>query len=685
MKEYFLFMIKKILYFLLISSINNIFAQKDSLSPIKLEPVILKVSRISENIEKLPFSISKIEFEQKQDIYQQLSFNEYLSGIPGLFAINANNYSQDLRVSIRGFGARSAFGIRGIKILVDGIPETTPDGQGQIDNLNLSIIKSLEVIRGPSSSLYGNASGGVISIRTIDDFNDNFIKAGFTFGPYNMQQYQFAVGLKGKQTNYLFHGNRTSTDGYRVQSGFENYNFNFKMKHWFTPSSEFNVLLNYTDSPLAEDAGGLNLEEVNNDRTQARQLNIDYHTQEMIRQFKIGANFTHQTKSIIFNSYGFYSFRDFYGLLPFEIGGIVDLERNYAGNGSSLTFKHNIANNTNKVQIGYDLATQADNRLRFNNLDGKEGERSFEQKESFTSLGFFIVDHFSFGDFLLRAGIRYDRDHLKAKDRFLSDGDASDKIILNSVNPSIGLNYTVNNEHYFISNFSTSFETPALSELSANPSGEGGFNIALKPQKASNIEIGYKIKKGSLSAEISLFHIKTDNDLVPYELEDFPDRTFFRNAGSTKRNGIELFYSQDLIRNINLKASYTFSDFSYDKYETSSGNYNDNLLPGIPRHLATISIDYRNQSGLTASLQSKFVGELFTNDNNSVSDNNYSVVNLNIGYKIETNRTVISPFLGINNIFDTKYNDNIRINAFGGRYYEPAPGLHIFGGLRFEI
>ena len=188
-----------------------------------------------------------------------------------------------------------------------------------------------------------------------------------------------------------------------------------------------------------------------------------------------------------------------------------------------------------------------------------------------------------------------------------------------------------------------------------------------------------------MSAEISLFHIKTDNDLVPYELEDFPDRTFFRNAGSTQRNGIELFYSQDLVRNINLKASYTFSDFSYDKFETSSGNYNDNLLPGIPRHLATISFDYLNQSGLTASLQSKYVGELFTNDKNSVSDDNYSVVNLNIGYKIETNRTVIFPFLVINNIFDTKYNDNIRINAFGGRYYEPAPGLHIFGGLRFEI
>jgi iron complex outermembrane receptor protein len=372
-------------------------------------------------------------------------------------------------------------------------------------------------------------------------------------------------------------------------------------------------------------------------------------------------------------------------LLPFEDGGIVDLQRNYAGNGSSLTFRHNIANSTNKVQIGYDLAIQQDNRLRFNNLEGIKGERSFDQKESFSSLGFFIVDHFSYGDFLLSGGIRYDINHLKAKDKFLTDGDGSDDISLHSLNPSIGINYSLNHQHHLFGNFSTSFETPALSELSANPSGEGGFNLALKPQKANNIELGYKIKNESMSAEIAIFHIQTDNDLVPYELEEFPDRTFFRNAGSTKRSGIEFFYSQALLRNVKLKASYTYSDFTYDNFETASGNFNYNMLPGIPRHLATISFDYLNKSGLTASLQSRYVGELYTNDSNSVSDDNYSVVNLNIGFKIKTNHAIVSPFIGINNMFNTKYNDNVRINAFGGRFYEPAPGLNVFGGVRFEI
>ncbi|MDH5413060.1 MAG: TonB-dependent receptor, partial [Flavobacteriaceae bacterium] len=297
----------------------------------------------------------------------------------------------------------------------------------------------------------------------------------------------------------------------------------------------------------------------------------------------------------------------------------------------------------------------------------------------------FIVDHFTYGDFLLSGGIRYDRNHLKAKDKFLTDGDGSDDISLHSLNPSIGINYSLKHQQHLFGNFSTSFETPALSELSANPSGEGGFNLTLKPQKASNIELGYKIKNESMWVEIAIFHIQTDNDLVPYELEEFPDRTFFRNAGSTKRSGIEFFYSQALLRNVKLKASYTYSDFTYDDFETSSGNFNDNMLPGIPRHLATISFDYFNRSQLTASLQSRYVGKLYTNDSNSVSDDNYSVVNLNIGYKIKTNHVIISPFIGINNMFNTKYNDNIRINAFGGRFYEPAPEFNVFGGVRFEL
>jgi len=678
-------MFNHIISFFVVFFTINIYAQHDSLKVVKLEPIVLNVARIAEKDLLLPISISNLIIEDTQDSRQQLSFNEYLLGVPGLFALNAHNFSQDLRVSIRGFGARSAFGIRGLKIIVDGIPETTPDGQGQIDNLNLSIIKNIEVIRGPSSTLYGNASGGVISINTMDDFDENFTKIGLTFGGFNMHQFQIIAGLKVKQTNFIFQGSKTKTDGFRVQSGFENYNFNLRMLHQFSELSKLNIQLNYIDSPYAEDSGGLTIEEVNDDRQQARQRNLKFKTEEKIHQFKFGANFNQKWKNTTFNTYTFYSFRDFYGLLPFEFGGVVDLTRHYFGSGSSLTFLQNFDNSNNKLQIGYEFMMQSDNRERFRNLEGVSGDKTFGQIESFNSFGIFVLDHFIIGNAVIRAGIRYDNNSLKAQDKFFANGDDSGKISLNSLNPSIGLSYRLNTRNHIFSNFSTSFETPTLSELSSIPEVSGGFNTSLKAQEARNYELGYKFKNEKKHIEIALFYIETNDDLVPYELEDFPDRTFFRNAGSTNRKGVEIFYNQNMFKSVNIKASYTYSDFIYSRYETPSGNFNNNSLPGIPKHLASTSINYKNKTGLTLRIQSQFVGSLYTNDSNSVKDNSYTVINFNAGFKLNTKHAIFLPFLGINNIFDTKYNDNIRINAFGNRYYEPAPRFNIFGGVRIVL
>ena len=174
----------------------NLFAQIDSLQTVKLEAVEVSATKISNSLLESTWSVSKLDFKSKQDQMQQLSFSEYVQGVPGLFALNTNNFSQDLRISIRGFGARSAFGIRGIKILVDGIPETTPDGQGQIDNLSLGSISSVEVIRGPSSLLYGNASGGVISIQTTRNIEKNYIKPAMTLGRFGMENLQIEAGVK---------------------------------------------------------------------------------------------------------------------------------------------------------------------------------------------------------------------------------------------------------------------------------------------------------------------------------------------------------------------------------------------------------------------------------------------------------------------------------------------------------
>jgi len=256
------------------------YAQTDSLNLITLDSVEVKALRISSLLKQQPFSISTYTASPLQDTRQQLSLQEYLTHVSGLFSLNATNYAQDLRISIRGFGARSAFGIRGVKIIVDGIPETTPDGQGQIDNLNLGLIEKIEVLKGPSSALYGNASGGVIHITTKQDFDTDFLEAGLTLGSYHNQQYQLSGGLAKKNTKLIFQAAHTLTDGYRDQSGLQNTNLNLRWFQKITNKSKINFQANYTNSPIGDDAGGLTLEEVNTNRRQARDRNVQFKTGE---------------------------------------------------------------------------------------------------------------------------------------------------------------------------------------------------------------------------------------------------------------------------------------------------------------------------------------------------------------------------------------------------------------------
>ncbi len=679
MKKYFTLFI---FHFILL---QTTFSQTDSISIKNIETVTVSAPKINTPIHRIPLSVWKYNATISQETRQQISLQEYLYNTPGLFTMNANNYAQDLRISIRGFGARSAFGIRGIKIYVDGIPETTPDGQGQVDNLNLGIIQSMEVVRGPASALYGNASGGVISIQTTDDFEKNYVKTGLTFGSFGFQQYQLTTGLKSNQTRMILHGSRNTSDGYREHSSVENNNLNARIFHDFSDQSAVNVVINYADSPTALDPGGLNLDAVKNDRKQARENNVLFNAGENLQQFKIGVNYQYEfDPKNQFNTYAFYSARDFTGRLPFADGGLVDLSREFLGTGGNYTLSLPLKNGLNKIQIGYDMAAQSDNRLRYLNQNGVRDSLSFEQLESFTTAGLYLIDHYTIGKWFFSLGIRHDWNRINVQDRFKENGDGSGDRELSSWNPSLGINYEVSSGQFLFANFSTSFETPALSELSANPNSINGFN-QLEAQKAINYELGFKGRmENRLQYELALFHIDTRNELVPFELDTFPGRIFFRNTGKGTRNGVEIAADYALNSQFHLSASYTFSDFVYQKYELNdSVDYNGNVLPGIPRHFGSLTLRYQQETGLHGSLQSRYVGEVFNNDQNSVMDKAYVLLNINLGYTWKKERFTLTPFLGVNNVFNTRYNDNIRINAFGGRYYEPGPALNIYGGVRF--
>lgn len=680
---------KKIVLYLIgcLLSSSLLTAQTDTLQSITINEVEISAPRIAAPSLQQPYSVATYRAGTLQETRQQLSLQEYLFQVPGLFSLNANNYAQDLRISIRGFGARSAFGIRGVKIIVDGIPETTPDGQGQIDNLNIGIIDRLEVLKGPSSALYGNASGGVVQIHTLEDFDRNFLNAGLTFGSFNMQQYQLTGGWTHERTRAIIQGTHTRTDGYREHSNLENTNFNARLFHDFSDRSKVNLQFNYANSPVGNDPGGINAEAVTENRRQARDQNVVYDAGEAVAQLKLGAQYQYQAdENNSLQLYGFYSTRDFEGRIPLGADGWIDLQRAYFGQGGYFKNQGPMAGGQNTFQVGYEWALQRDDRSRFANNEGEKGDLTLDQLEQFSTIGLYLLDHLTIKRWLFSWGLRYDLNRLAADDRLRADGDQSGDRNLSAVNPSLGINYKLGTNLHLYSSYRTSFETPSLSELSANPSGEAGFDPDLESQRAFNYELGLKgILGNKLDFDLTLFHVTTENDLVPFELETFPGRTFYRNAGSTRRNGLEVWTRYQWSRSFSLRASYTYSDFTYDEYILDNEDFGGKLLPAIPPHFLSVQLAYENKAGWNARLQHRYTAEFYANDANSATEPFYHVTDLSLSYRISLQRSTLVPFFGINNLLDTQYSDNVRINAFGGRYYEPAAGINFFGGLRLSL
>ena len=673
----------KKLFFLVFLS-NFLIAQKDSLQIVKLDEIEIKSIKTSSILESIPLSITKISVPRVWS-KQQLSFQEYITSIPGVLTFNANNFAQDLRVSIRGFGARSAFGIRGIKIIIDGIPETTPDGQGQLDNLPLQLIENIEAIRGSSSLRYGNAAGGVIFVETLNKLENNFHELGLRGAQNNYKQTYYTSGLKLEKSEWLLHLNHQGGDGFRENSGFESTQFNVRGNYFLSNKTKLGFQFNSTNSPLAQDPGGQNFDSFKNSPSKARDRNVLFESGEKINHVKSAINISYKNGKSLFKSYSFISNRTFNAKLPFNFGGIVDLNRNYYGHGSYFTKNSNRNNIRFTTQIGYDIANQSDKRKRYKNDEGNRGEKTLGQIESFQSFGLYFIENLSFGRLLINGGIRWDTNLLKIKDNFIYNGDDSGKINLSAWSNEIGLSFKILKSSYLFVNSSKSYETPTLSELSANPVGKGGFNELLNVQKAKNLDFGLKFKSASTNFSVVGFIVSTENDLVPYELEEFPGRTFYQNAGKTSRSGIEIGLNHHLNKNFSTSIIYNYTNFKYDKYISGDLNLKGNYLPGIPIQFGNLELRYKNTKKLSVAYSKNYRGSLYADDTNIEKISSVWRDDIDFSIPIKIGKNNFDLFVGCNNIFDKLYSDNVRINAFGKRYYEAAPGRIFFTGIKILI
>jgi iron complex outermembrane receptor protein len=655
-------------------------------APAVLEEILVTATRIPTDIQDLPFAAGYVGRDDVQRARQQLGLDESLVVIPGLFFQNRYNFAQDLRIAIRGFGARANFGIRGIRIFADDIPLTLPDGQGSVDSIDLGSVQQIEVIRGPFSAVYGAASGGVIDIRTEDGPEIPFVSGRVNLGSYNFRQAQLKAGGQFGKLNGLANFTATKLDGYREHANYESRLINSKFRYDFNENSRLSVVFNAVDSPLAEDPGALNATEVEQNRRQAAPRNLLFNAGESLDQQSLGLAYRQQigeNQELMLRNY--YVNRQFNSLQPFDVnsngqGGNIDLSRKFAGLGGNYSWNSALGDLDNQLVVGLDYDAMRDLRKRFANNQGVTGDLTTFQDEDVTTTGIYVQDVLALSPAVsLTLGGRFDNVEYKVTDR--TPDDRSGQRTFKKFSPLAGINWAVRESVNLYANVAGSFDPPATTEL-ANPFGPTGFNPLLDPQTATNYEIGVKgLVTGRVRYELALFHILVKDEIVPFELEG-SGQSFFQNAGKTTHDGLEASLSMELLEGLTATATYTRSDFTFDEFQGRGGvRYDGNQIPGIPENLFNLDFYWTHATGFFAGLDFLYVGSFYADNGNTVETDDYLVSNMRAGYRWASGDWVLEPFIGINNLFNEEYMGNIRLNASFGRYYEPAPERNAYAGV----
>lgn len=651
--------------------------------PGDLEEIIVTATPIEQSLSNVAAAVSVVELEDIQLARQQLTLDESLSRVPGMFMQSSTNFSRDLRVSMRGFGARSAFGIRGIKVIVDGIPETLPDGQGSVDAIDLGSTGRIEVLRGPSSSIYGNASGGVISVTSESPPEEHSTTIRASAGEYGFRKLQAKVGGTSGSVGYVVSVSESEIDGYRDHSEAENSQLSARLNFDLRGDQTLTTVFNYTDQPVSNDPGGINAAQAAADPRSPRDFNLSRDAGEALEQTRLGLVYSIPfSNGHALRARGHYVTRDFSNKLPIQSGGQVSYDREFFGGGLSYTHSGTFGGRSNELVVGIDFDSQDDDRVRFDNNNGARGDLTFNQNEKVESRGVYLQDILALSDAVdISLGIRFDDVEYDVTDRFLTDGfDDSGSLDFSETSPMIGINVELTESLNVYATYSTAFETPTTTEL-ANRDDSGGFNQSLTAQDAENFEVGFRGTIGSHSLfEVALFDMEVDDELLP-DGENAAGRDVFTNAGSSTRTGVEFSLISEPTDRLRTTLSYTWSDFEFDDFGAFSGND----IPGIADTILFAEVTYSHPRGWFASLDARRIGEQYANNANTTRVDGYTVANLRIGAEFQSGSTRLSPFVGINNLTDESYFADIRINAFGSRFFEPAPDRNIYAGITVEF
>ena len=690
-------------------------------SDAQLDTIVVTATRVAQSSRDLPVSIDRVGQKTIQQGQQQVNLSESLMTVPGVSAQSRQNYAQDLQISLRGFGARSSFGVRGVRLYSDGIPGTMPDGQGQFSQFDLGSADHIEVLRGPFSALYGNSSGGVISIFTEDAKPGYLVDGTVEYGTFNTQRYALKTTGDNGVVNYVVDAAHFQTDGYRFHSEAERNNFNSKLRFEPTEDSKITIVGNVVQTPSVQDPLGLTAAQVASDPRQAGVGALQFNTRKDLQQEQLGIVYEDKLSAaddLSASAYtGHRATTQFQAIpvatqaAPLYPGGVIDLDRAYWGVDLHMTDHREWAGMPVQLTAGVNYDDLAEARKGYLNFVGSEtGVEGALRRDEANNV-------YDFDQYLqaqwdptsrwrLIAGVRNNAVEVTSHGHLAVLDAADSSVRYSAVNPVAGVTYRATSWANVYGSYGKGFETPTLNDL-AYRSVDGslpGLNLGLKPARSDNFETGIKAGNEYLRANLALFYIKTVDELSV--LQNASGRTVDQNIGETKRRGLELGADANWAGGFSARLAYTYIHAAVAQpYFTCTGppcnplanpaapppNYVQvvagSFLPAVPRNSLYLGVtwDYAPM-GFSTTLETIGRSAIYADDRNTAAAPGYWVANVRAGFTQESKHWRFSEYLRIDNFANRDYVGSVIVNETNSRFFEPAPGrtayLMFNAGLR---
>jgi iron complex outermembrane recepter protein len=684
-------------------------ALADQVSPAaaaSLATVTVTATRIATNAFDVPAAISSVPVQQLTSDALGINLSDDMSTVPGLLARNRNNYAQDQQISIRGIGANSTFGIRGVRIYQDGIPATGADGQGQVSQFNLDSAARVEVLRGPFSALYGNSSGGVIQIFTADGVQPDQVRAAAAYGSFDV--WRAGLDASGAAGDFSYNAAFThfSVDGYRPHSAADNESFNAKLGYQADERNHLALVLNVISRPDAQDPLGLTPAQFAAAPNQAAPAALLYDTRKSLQQQQAGLIWDFDlTPSQSLQLMGYYGHRSVLQFLaipivaqlpPTSSGAVVDLDREFGGTDARWSWQTELAGRPFSWVLGVSYDRQNELRRGYDNFVGStlgvEGELRRNENDITYDIDEYSQVTWDFAPlWSLMLGLRNSDVNFSVQDHFITpvNGDDSGSVTYTAGTPVAGITFKVLPWMHLYASWGRGFQTPLGSELAYRPDGEAGPNFSLQPARSANSEFGAKFQLlPSFTAEATIFNTDTDNEIVVDT--NLGGRSTYQNSGRTKRRGAEAGLDWRFASPWHLQLAYTYVEATYtDAYHTctaapcAAANVlvpAGNRLPGVPKNNVFGALRFGDEFGPFAAAEAQYVSTVAVNDINSVFAPGYPLFGVSGGYASRWPSGNWNLFVRINNLLNRHYVGSVIVDDSNSRYFETAAPFNILVG-----